>query len=168
MNGRRHVLAAVPVALLAAMGVTAGLAMTAPASAAPAVAASAERTAPSLRPLVPPPPVPDRFGPEPPLPRAVAARAAAPRVVYTCEPHAAARMDDPTQPDVITNKDCPDLIAAKEQAQREYLAQLDSEVGTDPREYTCSDPTSADYGTAACGTDADGDGLMDDVVGFGG
>ncbi|MBN9738169.1 MULTISPECIES: hypothetical protein [unclassified Pseudonocardia] len=86
------------------------------------------------------------------------AAAAASRPRYTCEPAADARVID----GIIVNKDCPALNAAKEQAQRDYLEQLNSDVVGDHREYTCSDPTSADYGTAACGTDADGDGLMDD------
>ncbi|MER7434328.1 hypothetical protein ABT341_06330 [Pseudonocardia alni] len=45
---------------------------------------------------------------------AEAAAAAQPR--YTCEPAADARVID----GIIVNKDCPELNAAKEQAQREY------------------------------------------------
>lgn len=40
-------------------------------------------------------------------------------LVLTCEPHAAARLVG----NWIVNKDCPELTAAKEQAQREYAQQ---------------------------------------------
>ncbi|ALL79531.1 hypothetical protein AD006_30370 (plasmid) [Pseudonocardia sp. EC080610-09] len=40
-------------------------------------------------------------------------------LALTCEPHAAARLVG----NLIVNKDCPELIAAKERAQREYAQQ---------------------------------------------
>lgn len=89
-------------------------------------------------------------------------------VLYTCEPTAAPEFEDPAHPHYITNKNCADLIAAKEQAQREYLEQLQTEeheVSGDGLESACSDPTSSYYGTAACGADLDGDGIMDGFTG---
>lgn len=89
-------------------------------------------------------------------------------VLYTCEPTADPEFEDPAHPHYITNKNCPDLIAAKEQAQREYLEQLQAEeheVSGDGLESACSDPTSSYYGTAACGSDLDGDGIMDGFTG---
>ena len=57
-------------------------------------------------------------------------------VVYTCEPWADAEFGDPAHPDDITNKACPELNAAKEQAQREYLEQQRRQSGeyVDPAE----------------------------------
>ncbi|MEV1295425.1 hypothetical protein [Pseudonocardia sp. NPDC049635] len=58
------------------------------------------------------------------------ARVAAAETRYTCEPTADARVVD----GIIVNKDCPDLHAARERAQREYAEQLsigDSAVGPD-------------------------------------
>ncbi|MEJ8278265.1 hypothetical protein [Pseudonocardia spirodelae] len=89
-------------------------------------------------------------------------------VLYTCEPTADPEFEDPAHPHYITNKNCPDLIAAKERAQREYLEQLQAEerdAGGDGLESACSDPTSGYYGTAACGSDLDGDGIMDGFTG---
>lgn len=43
---------------------------------------------------------------------------------YTCEPDADARMDDPSNPNMITNKSCDDLTAKKEAAQREYAEHM--------------------------------------------
>ena len=43
--------------------------------------------------------------------------------VYRCEPKANAKFEDPARPNVITNKSCPALNAAKEKAQREYAEQ---------------------------------------------
>lgn len=155
-------------ATLTALGVVAALTLPhMPASVAQAAGAIDTATgAPAVVPprtLVPPPPLPDRVIPEPPLPVPATEEPepeSAP-VVYSCEPAADAEFGDSDNPNVITNKSCPEINAAKEQAQREFLEQLESESVGDHRESTCSDPASTDYGTAACGTDADGDGLMD-------
>ncbi|GAA4979073.1 hypothetical protein WHI96_03805 [Pseudonocardia tropica] len=40
-----------------------------------------------------------------------------------------------------------------------------SEVVGDGLEVACSDPSSTYYGTAACGSDLDGDGVMDGFTG---
>ncbi|MDN5851335.1 MAG: hypothetical protein L0K86_00560 [Actinomycetia bacterium] len=59
-----------------------------------------------------------------PAPRpATATKRAKTSPVYRCEPDAAARFDDPARPNVITNKNCPGLNAAKEKAQRKYTEQ---------------------------------------------
>ena len=134
-------------ATLTALGVVAALTLTLPhmpASVAQAAGAIDTTTAaPAAAPhrtLVPPPPLPDRIIPELPLP-ASAIEEPEPesaQVVYSCEPAADAEFGDPDNPNVITNKDCPEINAAKERAQREYLEQLNSEVVGDNREYTCS------------------------------
>lgn len=146
-------------ALVAALTVTPVRSVPAAQAASPIDATAA--TPDPVRLLVPPPPLPERVVPDFPLPEPVSAEPE-PSVVYTCDPAGDPEFGDPANPNLITNKDCPEITAAKERAQREYLEQPDSDdaVG-DHREYTCSDPTSADYGAAACGTDADGDGLMD-------
>ncbi|ALL79330.1 hypothetical protein AD006_28950 (plasmid) [Pseudonocardia sp. EC080610-09] len=152
-----------PATLVIALGVSAALTFTELPSAPVAQAAGpidATAAAPTpVRRLVPPPPLPARVIPDFPLPQPVTTESEP--VTYTCDPTGDPEFGDPANPHLITNKDCPALNAAKEQAQREYLEQLNSDVVGDHREYTCSDPSSSDYGTAACGTDADGDGLMD-------
>lgn len=164
---RRALRALVPTTLVAALGAAAALTLaefspTPVAEAAGPIAAATAAPPVAPRALVPPPPLPDRVIPDLPLPVPTSEEPEPEReVVYTCDPTGDAEFGDPDDPNVITNKDCPDINAAKEQAQREYLEQLNNEVVGDNRESTCSDPTSADYGTAACGTDADGDGLMD-------
>ncbi|MET0191288.1 MAG: hypothetical protein ABW212_19980 [Pseudonocardia sediminis] len=162
---RRALTAVVPATVLATLGVATALTLTVapagPAAADARVGTAGASVTDAARVLVPAPPVPDRVIPDLPLPRPVtpAAQETA-TVTYTCDPTGDPEFGDPANPNHITNKDCPALNAAKEQAQREYLEQVREEV-VDDREYTCSDPTSADYGTSACGTDADGDGLMD-------
>ncbi len=111
---------------------------------------------------------PDLNIPDVPLPRAEEEESDAPSTVrFSCEPWADARMDDPAHPNWITNKDYPELNAAKERAQREYRDELDREAAarnnevTDWRESACSDPSSSVYGTETCGGDVDGDNLID-------
>ncbi|MBC3191604.1 hypothetical protein H7X46_11070 [Pseudonocardia sp. C8] len=169
--GRRTLGALVPATLVAALGVAAALTLTEipAASVAEATgpiepAAAPRPNAPAALPrtLVPPPPLPDRVVPPFPLPVPAGEEPEPERAtVYTCDPTGDPEFGDPGNPNVITNKDCPEINAAKERANREFAEQLDGEVVGDHRERTCSDPTSAEYGTAACGADADGDGLMD-------
>lgn len=165
--GRLALRALVPTTLVAALGAAAVLTFTELPSVPVAEAAGridAAAAAPVVpRTLVPLPPLPDQVIPDLPLP-VPATEEPEPEtaVAYTCDPSADPEFGDPDNPNLITNKDCPEITAAKEQAQREYLKQLNSDVVVgDSRESTCSDPSSSDYGTAACGTDADGDGLMD-------
>lgn len=150
LRTRRPLRALVPTTLIAALGVATALTLTELPVASVAEAGGRIDTATAAPPrvlLVPPPPLPKRIVPDFPLP--VPAEEEPERaVVYTCDPTGNAEFGDPDNPNVITNKSCPEINAAEEQAQREYL-------------FSCSNPTSADYGTAACGTDADGDGLMD-------
>jgi hypothetical protein len=153
---------AVSATLIAALVVAAVLTLTGN-SVTPAQATTRiDGPAVAAAPLLPTPAFPDLDFPDVPLPRSTQASEQA--VVYTCEPSADARMDDPAHPNWITNKDCPKLNALKERAQREYRDQLaresEEEVG-DWRERACSDPSSSVYGTATCGGDVDGNGLLD-------
>ncbi|SFN87049.1 hypothetical protein SAMN05216207_102339 [Pseudonocardia ammonioxydans] len=163
LRTRRTLRALVPTTLIAALGVATALSLTELPGASVAEAADRIDTATAAPPrllLVPPPPLPKRIVPDFPLP--VPAEEKPERaVVYTCDPTGNAEFGDPDNPNVVTNKSCPEINATEKQDQRQYLEQLESETVGDHREYSCSDPTSADYGTAACGTDADGDGLMD-------
>lgn len=118
--------------------------------------------------VLPAPAFPELNIPDVPLPRATETGSDTSTVRFTCEPWADARMDDPAHPNRITNKDCAEINAAKERAQREFRDQMDreaagrtdEEVG-DWRESACSDPSSSVYGTATCGGDVNGDGLID-------
>lgn len=48
--------------------------------------------------------------------------------LYSCEPAAPAKFEHPTNPHIITNKDCPDLNAERSRAQLEYADQLEREA----------------------------------------
>lgn len=159
-SARRALRLLVPATLLAVLVVAAVLTLSGTVT-APAQAATRVDRPTAVAPLLPALAFPDLQIPDVPLPRASSSEASdTPTVRLTCEPWADARMDDPAHPNWITNKDCPDLIAAKERAQREFRDQLDreaaartdSEVG-DWRESACSDPSSSVYGTATCGAD---------------
>ncbi|MBN9739176.1 MULTISPECIES: hypothetical protein [unclassified Pseudonocardia] len=121
--GRNALRALVPTTLVAALGTVAALTFTElPAAPVAQAAAPIDITTAAPRPvrvLVPAPPLPDRVIPELPLPQPAARQ----EVAYTCEPYADARSDDPNNPNVITNKSCPEINAAKEQAHREYAQQ---------------------------------------------
>lgn len=157
----------VPATLVVALGVAGGLSFADPTIAPIAATAPAAVGGQGVDQLIPAPPLPERVIPELPLPTPEPEPepdSSVGAVVYTCEPWADARLDDPAHPNHITNKDCPEINAAKERAQREYLEQLDSgadEVSGDGLEGECSDPNSSYYGTVACGADLDGDGVMD-------
>lgn len=154
----------VPATAVAALGVASSFASAAPVVVGPVVGGPvvAAATGPGAVAREFPAPVVPAIVPEAPLSSYVVEP-----VVYTCEPWADPRFDDRANPHLITNKDCPELNAVKEQAQREYVEQLQAEdvVGGDGLEVACSDPSSAQYGTAACGSDLDGDGALDGVTG---
>lgn len=165
-SARRALRLVVPATLLAALVVTAVLTLTG--TVTPPAQAATRVDQPTAAPLLPAPAFPDLDIPDVPLPRASEEASDTPTVRLTCEPSAAARMDDPAHPNRITNKNCPDLIAAKERAQREFRDQLDREAAAarhdevgDWRESACSDPSSSVYGTETCGGDVDGDNLID-------
>ena len=40
---------------------------------------------------------------------------------YSCEPGAPPKFDDPANPNIITNRDCPELDAEKERSHREFI-----------------------------------------------
>lgn len=162
----------VPATLIAALATVSALSIAQAADvvppAAPPPSSAPAAVGPTVAQLIPAPPVPARFVPEFPLPspqpEPEPEEQESTSVVYTCEPWADAKFEDPANPHFITNKDCPELNAAKEQAQREYSEQLDhgaDEVGSDGLEGECSNPSSRYYGTAACGGDVDSDGVID-------
>lgn len=159
----RTVLAVVvPATAVAALGVASSFASAAPVVGGPVIGGPvvvAAATGPGAVARKFPAPVVPAIVPDAPLSSFVVEP-----VVYTCDP----RFDDPANPHHITNKDCPALNAAKDQAQREYLEPLRAEedvVGGDGLEVACSDPSSAYYGTVSCGADLDGDGVTDGVPG---
>lgn len=48
--------------------------------------------------------------------------------LYSCEPTAPAKFEDPNNPNIITNKNCPELNAERSRAQRAYAEQLEREA----------------------------------------
>ncbi|MER7434222.1 hypothetical protein ABT341_05795 [Pseudonocardia alni] len=127
----RLVLAAVVPATTAAALCVASFASAAPVIAGPTALPAAASGPSAVTRDFPAPVVPDGIVPAAPLESFVPEP-----VVYTCEPWADAEFGDPAHPDDITNKACPELNAAKEQAQREYLEQQRRQSGeyVDPAE----------------------------------
>ncbi|WP_028851679.1 hypothetical protein [Thermocrispum municipale] len=58
---------------------------------------------------------------------------------YSCEPDAPAKFDDPNSPHIITNKDCPEINAAKERSHREYVNCLANGRTWDIDRQRCAD-----------------------------
>ncbi|BBG05365.1 MULTISPECIES: hypothetical protein [Pseudonocardia] len=138
----RHVLLAIVVVALAGFGL-AGAAGAAPSKSQPGSIPLAVVVSPPAKKLSLP------VGGQQAVTAVTDARAAVqalPKYVLTCEPAAAARFDNPDDPDMITNKDCLDLIAEKEAAHRAFAEQ--NWVDRDCIGYGCSPEQDAELNAA--------------------